>query len=90
MKITAIFKFLKPVSDFIERKMAVTFIFLNKHYTPLAVVVLIVLETTFFFVTCYLFRFNHWNYWLWKNRAIMKSIYFGIILLVIKLIIGVM
>ena len=90
MNNTAFFQFLAPITHFITRKMAVFLSFLHKHYTPLAILVLAVSATIFFFVTGYLFRYSHWNYWLWKNRAAAKSIYFGILLIVIKILIGVL
>lgn len=90
MKKNAIFQIIKPITQYIERKMAFFFNFLNKYYTPLAIVSLIVLGTIIIFLTSYLLRYNHWNYWVWKNRAIVKSIYFSIVLLVLKFLIGVM
>ena len=70
--------------------MAFMFVFLNRHYTPLAVVSLFIAAAVFFFVTSYLFRYTHWNYWLWKNRAVTKTIYFGMVLIALKIILGVM
>ena len=90
MKSLAIFQFLKPLTRFLERKMAWFVFFLEKRYTPLAVVALIILGTIFFFVTSYLFRYNHWNYWLWKSRAVTQSVCFGTILVAIKLVLGAM
>ena len=90
MKNNTIFQFIKPVTQFIERKMVFVFSFLNKHYTPLAVIVMIILGFIFFYITSYLLRYNHWNYWLWKNRALTKAIYFSIVLISIKILIGVM
>ncbi|MBQ8680332.1 MAG: hypothetical protein IJ530_11290 [Treponema sp.] len=90
MRTIAIFQVLKPLTRFLERKMAWLVFFLEKHYTPLAVVALIILGTVFFFVTSYLFRYNHWNYWLWKSRALVKTVYFGTILVAIKLVLEAM
>ena len=90
MQYIAVFQSLKPAIKFLEQKTASLFRFLNNHYTPLAVVALTVLGSIFFFITSFLLRYNHWNYWLWKKRAITKSIYFGIILLILKILIGVM
>ena len=86
MKSLAILQFLRPLERFLERKMACLVLFLERRYTPLAVVALIILGTVFFFVTSYLFRYNHWNYWLWKSRAATQSVCFGTILVAIKLV----
>jgi len=83
-----IFQLIKPVTRFIEKKMTNFLLYLNKNYTPVAVIVLIICSTIFFFVTNYIFRYSHWNYWLWKSRAMTSSIYFALVLIAIKFLIG--
>ena len=90
MRSIAILQFLKPFTRFFERKMAYAFGFLDRHLTPLAIVVLIICAAVYFFSTSYLFRYTNWNYWLWKSRALTKTIYFGMILVVLKILTGVM
>ena len=89
MKSFTVFQVLKPLIQFLDRKTAFVFGFLRKHYTPLAVVVLAITGTIVLFVTSYLFRYNHWNYWLWKSRAVTQALYFCIVLIAMKLLIGV-
>lgn len=90
MRSLAMFSLLKPIMRLFEREIICLFAFLNRHYTPLAVVVMVLGGAIFFFFTSYLFRYNHWNYWLWKNRAITKTIYLGIVLITLKVILGVL
>ena len=90
MRGLAIFSLLKPLTRFLERKMAFLFAFANRHFTPLAVVVIILCGTIFFFVSEYLFRYSHWNWWLWKSRAVTKTIYFGTVIIALKILLGVM
>lgn len=86
----AIFQFLKPLTRFLERKISFLFVFLDRHYTALSVVVLFIAGGTVIFVTSYLFRYTYWNYWLWKSRAVTKTIYLGVVLVALKIILGAM
>ena len=90
MRSVAILQFLKPFTRFFERKMAFMFYFLDRYLTPLAIIVLIICGALYFFFTSYLFRYTQWNYWLWKKRALAKTIYFGMVLGVLKILTGVM
>ncbi|MBQ8678321.1 MAG: hypothetical protein IJ530_00995 [Treponema sp.] len=86
----AILRLLKPLMRFLERKLSFLLVFLDRHYTPLSVVVLVITGGAVIFVTSYLLRYNHWNYWLWKSRAVTKTICLGAVLVTLKIILGVM
>ncbi|MBQ9622561.1 MAG: hypothetical protein IJR39_04390 [Treponema sp.] len=70
--------------------MAFLFAFADRHLTLLAVAVIILCGMTFFFVSEYLFRYNHWNYWLWKSRAVTRSLCFGTVVATLKILLGVL
>ena len=92
MKLVASFlDIIKPLLSFVEKELAAVFRYLNRHYTSLAIVALIIIGTIFFFIQSYICRYNHASYWLWKNRAITKALWFGTVLLILKiLLMGVM
>ena len=84
----AAIRLLRPLMRFAERELSAAIAFLSRHYTFLAVMVLSIGGGVFFFAKCYLSRYRHWNYWLWKSRAVTKTINFAAILFALKLMIG--
>lgn len=86
----AILRLLKPLTRVLERKLSFLLAFLDRHYTPLAVVALAIAGGAVIFVTSYLLRYRYWNYWLWKSRAVTKTICLGAVLAALKIIMGVM
>lgn len=86
----AIFEFLKKSSLVfflkLRRRLFYFLYFLEKHYTPLAILILIICGSVLFFITSYLSRYSKWDYWRWKSRAIKKTLVFTIILVAIKII----
>ena len=79
-------KFLNKISAEIKYLSQRMLFFLARHYTALSMVVIFISGTIFFFTTEYLFRYSKWNWWNWKTRAIKKTIYLFIILVLIKII----
>lgn len=79
---------IKPVCNFIEQKLHSCLSFLERHYTWLSLIVIFGIGIIIIFVTTYLFRFNYYNFRFWKTRAITKAVYFGIILLAIKILLS--
>ncbi len=84
----AVIRLLRPLTRIAEREFAAAIAFLSRHYTFLAVMALSIVGGAFFFAECYLSRYKHWNYWLWKSRAVTKTINFAAILFALKLMIG--
>lgn len=81
-------RLLRPLTRLVGREFAAAAAFLSRHYTFLAVMVLSIAGGAFFFAQSYLQRYRHWNYWLWKSRAVSKTINFAAILFALKLMIG--
>ena len=84
------FRHLRPLTQFLGRTADTLLMFMDRHYTPLAVLVLIIAGGIVISVTCYLTRYDYWNWWLWKSRAAMRSACLGMALVALKTILGAM
>lgn len=60
--------------------------FLKVRYTPLFMLVLFISGVFCFFILSYTFRYNHFDYWRWKNRAIRKTIFWLFLIGITKFI----
>lgn len=89
MRGISVLNFARPFARFIERKAFHLIAFLDRFYTPLAVVVLAILGSAVIFITTYLSRYSRWNYWMWRSRALTKAVYFVALLIIIKFTLGV-
>ncbi len=72
----------------INYKLIYIFHYLNKILTPLAILVFIIAGSVLIFITSYLMRFKNPYFWLWKNYAAQKIIFFIVILIIIKFLLG--
>lgn len=59
--------------------------FLNLRFTPLALLVFITAGSVLIFITSYIFRYSHYDYWTWRRRAVSKAFYWCITLMAIKI-----
>lgn len=59
--------------------------FLNLHFTPLALLVFITAGSVLIIIASYVFRYSHYDYWGWKNRAVSKAFCWCITLIAIKI-----
>lgn len=59
--------------------------FLNLHFTPLALLVFITAGSVLIFITSYIFRYSHYDYWTWRRRAVSKTFCWCITLMAIKI-----
>lgn len=59
--------------------------FLNLHFTPLALLVFIIAGSVLIFITSYIFRYSHYDYWTWRRRAVSKVFCWCITLMAIKI-----
>lgn len=59
--------------------------FLNLHFTPLALLVFITAGSVLIFITSYVFRYSHYDYWNWRKRAVSKAFCWCITLIAIKI-----
>ncbi len=85
---TSVLNFARLSARFIESKAFILFFFLDKFYTPLAVVMLAIIGSALIFITTYLSRYSRWNYWMWRRHALTRAIYFVSLLIIIKFILG--
>ena len=60
--------------------------FLNTHFTPLALLVFIISGTVLILITSYIFRYSHYDYWIWRKRAVSKAFCWCVTLMAIKII----
>ena len=59
--------------------------FLNLHFTPLSLLVFIAAGSVLIFITSYVFRYSHYDYWNWRNRAVSKAFCLCLTLIAIKI-----
>ena len=59
--------------------------FLNLRFTPLALLVFITAGSVLIFITSYIFRYSHYDYWTWRRRAVSKAFCWCITLMAIKI-----
>ena len=59
--------------------------FLNLRFTPLALLVFITAGSVLIFITSYVFRYSHYDYWNWRNRAVSKVFCWCFTLIAIKI-----
>ena len=78
----------RPFLRRLEREALFLLGFLKRHYTPLSVLVLAVAGVTLEVAGEFLFRYSHWNYWLWRSRAASKAAAWCALLIALKLLLG--
>ena len=88
MSLSPALRLLRPLVRLAEREAGAVVAFIKRRYTPLAVLALFLAGGALFFIGGYMFRYSHWNWWLWKSRAASKTLYFGALLIAIKLLLG--
>ena len=76
----------KSFFRFLRRKFIHFVNFLNLHYTPVVIAVLMIFGLITIVTLEYVFRYDKYDFWLWKQRAIKKSILYFISLILLKLI----
>ena len=59
--------------------------FLNLHFTPLALLLFITAGSALIFIMSYVFRYSHYDYWTWRNRAVSKVFCWCFTLIAIKI-----
>lgn len=59
---------------------------LNKCYTPLAILLLFICGSIAIYAWAYIFKYNRYDFWLWKTRAIFKIITYTLFLVITKII----
>lgn len=58
--------------------------FFDSHFTYLSILLIGIIGTVMFFLAGYLCRYNKYDFWRWKHRALFKSIRLCLILILIK------
>ena len=86
---TLVARLARPLMLRAERELSYLLALVGRYYTPLALLVLFITGAAFIFATGYLFRYANWNYWLWKSRAVTRTLCYGAILVTLKLLLGV-
>lgn len=59
--------------------------FLNLRFTPLALLLFITAGSVLIFIMSYVFRYSHYDYWNWRNRAVSKVFCWCFTLIAIKI-----
>mgnify|MGYP007069919516 CR=1 FL=1 len=88
MRPAAIFRLLQPVIRFLDKKMAALLHFLRIHYTPLAVIVLVVTGSAAIYALAYLTRYDSWNFRAWRQKAISKIVWYSGLLIASKIVLS--
>lgn len=60
----------------------------DSRFTYLFILLITIISTIMFFLFEYLNRYNKYDYWKWKTRALFKSIKLSIFLILLKVVIG--
>lgn len=74
----------RKISFFLNRRAAWLLHFLDKRYTMLSIVVIGTAGTLFYFLCQSLLRYNYFDWWRWKERALWSSIKLWVLLFLIK------
>lgn len=75
---------IKPVMVSAERRISEILSFLCSHYTWLSVLAIFICGAAFIWIRTSMTRYSFYNYDMWKSRALSRSIYFGLLLVIIK------
>lgn len=75
---------LRTIANLVLRKIIGSIYFLDSHFTYLAILLITVIGTVIFFLFGYIGRYNRYDYWKWKTRALYKSIRLSIFLILLK------
>lgn len=84
MRVPALPNYFKPVLGTLLRKLAGLPYFCNGHFTYLAMSLFCTAGGALIFLMCYLARYGKYDWWKWKGRALVKSIRFCLLLLLLK------
>lgn len=79
--------YLNRVLRLIDRKVSWVIWFLKSHYTWLSVIVFVVAGCIFIFLKAWFCRYDWFDWWRWKGRALRKCIFFSLTLCVAKILI---
>lgn len=69
-----------------NRRLAVFAHILDDHYTMLAVVAIGITGTALYFIASYICRYNAFDWWRWKQRAVFGNARLWTVLLLLKLL----
>lgn len=69
----------------LNERLAYILHFLNLHFTPLALLLFITAGSVLIFIMSYVFRYSHYDYWNWRNRAVSKVFCWCFTLIAIKI-----
>lgn len=83
-------KILNPMANEIIRmllqKVYYLAYYINARYTPLAILIFFIFGNIMIYTWAYLCRFNQYDFWLWKTRAILNIMIYTIALIMAKII----
>ena len=75
----------KKLLGLFNKKSAYWLCFTSSHFTFLAVIIFIITGGLIIFVTSYIVRYDRYDYWHWKQRALSKILKYCLIILLLKL-----
>ena len=64
--------------------------FIKSHYTWLGILVLMILGGIFLFTVSWIFRYDRYDWWRWKRRAVFRFIRYALTLCAAKILILIM
>lgn len=74
------------VIRFLNARLTYALHFFAVHYTALALLVFMTAGCILIFIASYIFRYNNYDYWHWKEHAASRAVCWCIILIAAKII----
>lgn len=81
---------LHKTERFLNQKVGWFLWFIKSHYTWLGILVLMILGGIFIFTVSWIFRYDRYDWWRWKRRAVFRFIRYALALCAAKILILIM
>ncbi len=87
---SAMLKSLSPIFNAIEQRINTRInhflLFVKVHFTGVAVIVFFIIGALIIWINAYIKRYFYSDYWNWKKRGRNRIVWYGIVLIFIKLL----
>lgn len=74
----------RNISIILKGKLIDVLYYIDNHFTNLVILLVVSIGTILFFICGYIFRYNKYDFWRWKARAVIRSIRLFVFLFLLK------
>lgn len=75
------------IENILSQKISWLIWFVKSHYTWLSVLVLLIMGGIFIFTVSWICRYDRWDFWRWKRRAVFSFVRYALTLCVARILI---